>query len=54
MDKAQGSRPLDKAFLGDPELLERGPPEQQVTLGGGTREGGPGGATSKGERLGWG
>nr|XP_045011448.1 embryonal Fyn-associated substrate isoform X2 [Jaculus jaculus] len=29
MDKAQGSRPLDKAFPGDPELLERQPPEQQ-------------------------
>uniref|UniRef100_A0A673UY59 Solute carrier family 22 member 17 n=1 Tax=Suricata suricatta TaxID=37032 RepID=A0A673UY59_SURSU len=29
MDKAQGSRPLDKAFPGDPELLERGPQEQQ-------------------------
>ncbi|XP_077764778.1 embryonal Fyn-associated substrate isoform X3 [Canis aureus] len=32
MDKAQGSRPLDKAFPGDPELLERGPPEQQEAL----------------------
>nr|XP_025724944.1 embryonal Fyn-associated substrate isoform X3 [Callorhinus ursinus] len=29
MDKAQGSRSLDKAFPGDPELLERGSPEQQ-------------------------
>ncbi|KAK1338786.1 hypothetical protein QTO34_019445 [Cnephaeus nilssonii] len=29
MDKAQGSRPLDKALPGDPEVLERGPPEQQ-------------------------
>lgn len=34
MDKAQGSRSLDKAFSGDPELLERGSPEQQVTLWG--------------------
>lgn len=33
MDKAQGSRPLDKAFPGDPELQERGPLEQQVTQG---------------------
>ncbi|XP_023619448.1 embryonal Fyn-associated substrate isoform X3 [Myotis lucifugus] len=32
MDKAQGSRPLDKAFPGDPEVLERGPPEQQEVL----------------------
>eukprot|EP00070_Physeter_catodon_P044010 XP_028350904.1 embryonal Fyn-associated substrate [Physeter catodon] len=31
MDKAQGARPQDKASPGDPELLERGPPEQQVT-----------------------
>ncbi|XP_033707214.1 solute carrier family 22 member 17 isoform X6 [Tursiops truncatus] len=29
MDKAQGARPRDKASPGDPELLERGPPEQQ-------------------------
>ncbi|XP_049754697.1 embryonal Fyn-associated substrate isoform X1 [Elephas maximus indicus] len=29
MDKAQGSRPPDKAFPGDPELLERELPEQQ-------------------------
>ncbi|XP_025775538.1 embryonal Fyn-associated substrate isoform X3 [Puma concolor] len=35
MDKAQGSRPLDKAFPGDPELLERGPPEQQEALSAG-------------------
>lgn len=33
MDKAQESRPLDKAFPGDPELQERGPLEQQVTGG---------------------
>ncbi|XP_011371121.1 embryonal Fyn-associated substrate isoform X3 [Pteropus vampyrus] len=32
MDKAQGSRPLDKAFPGDPELQERGPLEQQEAL----------------------
>ncbi|XP_044923597.1 embryonal Fyn-associated substrate isoform X2 [Mustela putorius furo] len=30
MDKAQGCRPLDKACPGDPELLERGLPEQQA------------------------
>ncbi|XP_007180637.2 embryonal Fyn-associated substrate [Balaenoptera acutorostrata] len=29
MDKAQGARARDKASPGDPELLERGPPEQQ-------------------------
>ncbi|KAF7462331.1 embryonal Fyn-associated substrate [Marmota monax] len=29
MDKAQGSRPLDKAFPEDPELQEKGLPEQQ-------------------------
>uniref|UniRef100_A0A8C0D2Z4 Solute carrier family 22 member 17 n=1 Tax=Balaenoptera musculus TaxID=9771 RepID=A0A8C0D2Z4_BALMU len=29
MDKAQGARAQDKASPGDPELLERGPPEQQ-------------------------
>ncbi|XP_032965535.1 embryonal Fyn-associated substrate isoform X2 [Rhinolophus ferrumequinum] len=32
MDKTQGSRPLDKAFPDGPELLERGPPEQQDAL----------------------
>ncbi|KAL2790168.1 embryonal Fyn-associated substrate isoform 2 [Daubentonia madagascariensis] len=32
MDKAQGSRPLDKAFAGDPELLEKGLPAQQEAL----------------------
>ncbi|XP_059564119.1 embryonal Fyn-associated substrate isoform X1 [Myotis daubentonii] len=32
MDKAQGSRPLDEAFPRDPEVLERGPPEQQEVL----------------------
>ncbi|XP_037690498.1 embryonal Fyn-associated substrate isoform X2 [Choloepus didactylus] len=32
LDKAQGSRPLGKAFPGDPELLERMLPEQQETL----------------------
>ncbi|XP_070097138.1 embryonal Fyn-associated substrate isoform X1 [Equus przewalskii] len=32
MDKAQGSRPLDKAITGDPELLEGAPPEQQEAL----------------------
>ncbi|XP_020037199.1 embryonal Fyn-associated substrate isoform X2 [Castor canadensis] len=32
VDKAQGSRPPDKAFPGDPKLLERGLPEQQETL----------------------
>ncbi|XP_016061321.1 PREDICTED: embryonal Fyn-associated substrate isoform X1 [Miniopterus natalensis] len=32
MDKAQGSRPLDKAFPEDPELLEKGPLEQQEVL----------------------
>nr|XP_019607445.1 PREDICTED: embryonal Fyn-associated substrate isoform X2 [Rhinolophus sinicus] len=32
MDKTQGSRPLDKAFPGGPELLESGPPEQQDAL----------------------
>jgi hypothetical protein len=39
VDKAQGSRPPDKAFPGDPKLLERGLPEQQVTLVGCAREG---------------
>ncbi|XP_076983286.1 embryonal Fyn-associated substrate [Tamandua tetradactyla] len=32
VDKAQGSRPVDKVFPGDPELLERELPEQQETL----------------------
>ncbi|EHB00027.1 Embryonal Fyn-associated substrate [Heterocephalus glaber] len=32
MDKAQESRPLDKAFPEDPEALERGLPEQQEAL----------------------
>ncbi|XP_012589557.1 PREDICTED: embryonal Fyn-associated substrate isoform X3 [Condylura cristata] len=32
MDKAQGPKPLDKAIPGDPELLERGLPEQQKAL----------------------
>ncbi|XP_008065972.1 embryonal Fyn-associated substrate isoform X2 [Carlito syrichta] len=32
VDKAQGSRPLDKAFAGDPALLERGLPAQQEAL----------------------
>ena len=34
MDKAQGSRPLDKAFPADPELLEQGLTEQKVNLEG--------------------
>lgn len=32
MDKAQGSRPLDKAFPAEPELPERGLAEQKVNL----------------------
>ncbi|XP_066133557.1 embryonal Fyn-associated substrate isoform X1 [Saccopteryx bilineata] len=32
VDKAQGSTPLDKVFPRDPELLERGPPEEQEVL----------------------
>ncbi|XP_052502938.1 embryonal Fyn-associated substrate isoform X1 [Budorcas taxicolor] len=32
MDKVQEARPLDKASPGDPEQLERGPPEQQEAL----------------------
>uniref|UniRef100_H0XK99 SH3 domain-containing protein n=3 Tax=Otolemur garnettii TaxID=30611 RepID=H0XK99_OTOGA len=32
MDKAQGSRPLDKTSTGDPELLEKGLPVQQEAL----------------------
>ncbi|KAF6129818.1 embryonal Fyn-associated substrate [Phyllostomus discolor] len=35
IDKAQGSRPLDKTFPGEPELLEKGPPEQQEVLSAG-------------------
>lgn len=42
MDKAQEARPPDKASPGDPELLERGQPEQQVTPGGGAGGGGLG------------
>lgn len=38
VDKAQGSRPPDKAFPADPELLERGLAEQKVNLGGCARE----------------
>ncbi|XP_008564806.1 PREDICTED: embryonal Fyn-associated substrate [Galeopterus variegatus] len=34
MDKAQGSRPLDKALPGDPELLEKGLPEQEILSSG--------------------
>lgn len=32
MDKVQETRPPDKASPGDPEQLEREPPEQQVTV----------------------
>lgn len=40
MDKAQGSRPLDKASPADPELQERGLVEQKVNLEGCAREDG--------------
>lgn len=40
VDKTQGSRPLDKAFPADPELLERGLAEQKVNLEGCAREDG--------------
>lgn len=38
VDTAQGSRPLDKAFPVDPELLERGLAERKVNLEGRARE----------------
>lgn len=40
VDKAQSSRPLDKASAMDPELLERGLQEQQVNLEGCARQDG--------------
>lgn len=40
VDKAQSSRPLDKAFPADPELPEQGLPEQQVNLEGCARQDG--------------
>lgn len=40
MDKAQGSRPLDKASPADPDLQERGLAEQKVNLEGCAREDG--------------